>query len=408
MKSVAIIGGGASGMMAAICAATNKCEVTIFEKNDRIGKKILSTGNGKCNFTNAALASDKYYCDDEELLSKALERFDNNDLISFFQRLGMLVKEKNGYYYPLSEQASTVLDILRNELNNLNVNVLTNKEVISIEKNITKFTLKTKDSKESFSFDKVIMSCGGKSGLSHNETNNSYDILKSFGHTIKPLLPALTQIKCKADNVSFPALKGVRLDCVLSVYDENNFITNASGEVLFTEYGLSGIVSFQLSHLIALYAYCKKKVFIEIDFMPGVKEEDLENFFASKKLLGNNCEIQNFMIGLLNKKLNIEILKYCDIKPSTEIDKLTYKDYSKIIKAIKHFKVECNGVNDFGSSQVTAGGVPLSELDDKFQSKLIDGLYIIGELTDVDGLCGGYNLQWAFTSGHIAGEDACS
>lgn len=406
MKNIAVIGAGASGMMAAITAASNKCNVTLFEKNDRVGKKILSTGNGKCNFTNAALAADKYYCDDVDKLSLAFSKFDNSDLISFFQRLGMLVKEKNGYFYPLSEQASTVLDVLRAEIEYLNINVLTSQEIISIEPYKSGFVLKSQ-SGEKYNFDKVIVCGGGKSGLGKNDVNNCYDMLKALGHSIRPLLPALTQIKASANKVSFPALKGVRVESVLSVYDEEELITKSFGELLFTETGISGIVSFQISHLIGLYDLAKKPVNIDLDFMPGIDEVSLETFFTSKKLLSESSDLQSFMIGILNKKLNIELIKYCGLFPSMPISQMTNDDFIKVIKAIKHFRINCNGVNDFSSSQVTAGGIPLDELDDNFQSKLINGLYIVGELTDVDGLCGGYNLQWAFTSGHIAGENAC-
>lgn len=406
MKNVAVIGAGASGMMAAITAAGNKCNVTLFEKNDRVGKKILSTGNGKCNFTNALLGVDKYYCDDIDKVSLALSKFGNNDLISFFQRLGMLVKEKNGYYYPLSEQASTVLDVLRAEIDYLNIKTITGEEVISIDPNKYGFTLRT-SANTNYKFDKVIVAGGGKSGLGKNESNCCYDILKSLGHSIRPLLPALTQIKASADKVSFPALKGVRVESVLSVLDEDEIITKSSGELLFTENGISGIVSFQLSHLIGLYELTKKTVAIEIDFMPGIDKADLEAFFCSKKLLSESSDLQSFMIGILNKKLNVELIKYCGLSPSMPINNMKEEDYNRIIDAIKHFRINCNGVNDFSSSQVTAGGIPLEELDDNFQSRIIKGLYIVGELTDVDGLCGGYNLQWAFTSGHIAGENAC-
>ncbi len=404
--NIAVIGGGASGMMASIAASEKQNNVYLFEKKDRVGKKILSTGNGKCNFTNAVLASDKYYCEDASYVERIFDKFDNNDLISFFNSIGMISKEKNGYLYPLSEQASTVLDVLREELSFLNVNVLTDFSILKIERKDNGFILFSGDGKFPVVFDKVIMACGGLSGLGKNENNNAYDILKNLGHTITPLYPALTQIICKGLN--FVSLKGVRTEAVLNVFADNEFIIKANGEVLFTDYGLSGIVSFQISHLVKAMLLLGKKVEVCCDLMPDISKEDLKAFLISKKLLNHGKDLQSLMTGVLNKKLNIEIIKLCLLMPSMSVEQLTDDDFDRLAENIKNMPVICKDVNSFNDSQVTAGGVKLSEVDDNCMSKIVEGLYIVGELLDVDGLCGGYNLQWAFSTGHIAGEHACS
>lgn len=403
MKRVAIIGGGASGMMAAITAAMGKCEVTVFEKNERIGQKILKTGNGKCNFTNENLSCDKYYCDDENFINDAFERFNNEDLVAFFTRIGMLVKNKNGYIYPASEQASTVLDVLRREMESLNIKIETNSLVNSIQKTNDGFKVIVND--KDYNFDKVIVACGGLSGLNKNENNNAYKMLENMGIEITQLYPALTQIY--ASGMNFASVKGCRCESVISVISNNEFITKASGELLFTDYGLSGIVTFQISHLVEALKRNKNEVKLLLDFLPGMTKEELKTFLCTKELLNDNIDIQNFLLGVLNKKLNIEVIKKSGLAPSASFASINENDIDELVNNIKEYEVICERINDFSASQVTAGGVRITELDKNFMVKKIDGLYVVGELMDVDGLCGGYNLQWAFTTGYIAGEHVC-
>ena len=403
MKTVGIIGAGASGIMAAIKASALGAKVTLFEKKDKIGKKILVTGNGRCNFSNLFLSEEYYYTDDDEYLKRALNKFNNKDLIFFFTELGLLIKEKNGYLYPACEQASTVLDVLRNGLKKRNVNIITETNIVSATKKDGKFTLKS-DKKESFEFDSIIIATGGKASLSKGEEANGYKLCESFGHSVSKLYPALTQLKC--DGINFKAVSGVKSDCILYLFVDDNLMMTQKGEALFTDYGISGIVSMQVSHYAAESLDSKHKVDVVLDLIPGFEEKELKGFIIPKLLLSENQTCEEFFTGLLNKKLNNEIIKLNGLKPSAPISSYTQDEVVNAVLSMKELVLSVKGTNGFDSSQVTGGGVPTSEINDSFESKKVQGLYITGELLNVDGICGGYNLQWAFTSGAIAGEAA--
>lgn len=403
MKSIGIIGAGASGMMAAISAASCGAKVTLFERKDRIGKKILVTGNGRCNFSNVNLSSDNYYTDDDSFVESVLTRFDNDDLCRFFTGLGMLIREKNGLYYPACEQASTVLDLFRNALNEYDIDIKTESFVTLVTKKGDSFKVKTEDGQE-YSFDKVILSCGGKAGIGKKEQANGYDILKSFNIKMSPLYPSLTQVLCEGAN--FKALAGVRSECSLYVFEDDNLAMKQFGEVLFADYGISGIVTFQVSHFVAEALSLKKKVSIVLDLLPGFTNEDIERFVNSKLLLHNTLTVEEFFNGLLNKKLNMEIIKKSGFKPTALISEYPKEKVIEAVCSMKEFVVIPKAVNGFDQAQVTGGGVLTSELTAKLEAKSVPGLYVTGELINVDGLCGGYNLQWAFSTGYIAGENA--
>lgn len=403
MKRVGVIGGGASGIMASIAAAENGASVVLFERKDKIGKKILATGNGRCNFSNANLSQECYYTDDPEFIKAIFAQFDNNDLCNFFKGLGMLIKDKNGYFYPACEQASTVLDVLRLALKESHVKEITDSYVTDVKKSGNEYIVITENG-EKYSFDSVIVSTGGKAGIGKKEYANGYDILKSFGHSVTKLYPALTQIKCSGFN--FKAVSGVRNDCTISVYENKKCIMTQTGEILFTDYGISGIVSFQISHCIANLLDDKSKVSLLIDFLPGMDFESLKQFVLSKKLLHDNLTVSEFFTGFLNKKLNTELIKCLKLNANDLIKDIDSEYLLKAFSVMKNFIIYPTGVNDFDQAQVTGGGVPTNELSSGLESMFSKGLYITGELINVDGICGGYNLQWAFSTGKIAGKNA--
>ena len=403
MKRVGIVGGGASGLMAALYAHKNGAQVTVFEKKDRIGKKILVTGNGRCNFSNAYMNEGCYYTDDSNFVKRVLETYSKDDLCLFFTELGLLIKEKSGYFYPACEQASTVLDVIRNALDETDIEVKTDCTVTEVKESAGTYTVKI-ESGESFSFDSVIVSTGGKAGLAPKETVNGYDLLKSLNHTVTKLYPALTQIKCEGAN--FKALSGVRSDCELYVFDDENLVMKQGGEVLFADNGISGIVSFQVSHCVAELLDNKKNVSIVLNLLPGFEAENLKNFVMSKLLLHGNMTVENFFTGFLNKKLNVEIAKMCGLKPSSKVCDCDKDMILDAVLYMQEFIVKAIGVNGFDKAQVTGGGVPTGELTDNLESKLHKGLFVTGELVNTDGICGGYNLQWAFSTGAIAGKNA--
>lgn len=405
MKKIGIIGAGASGLIAALEASDGKAEVTLFERKEKIGQKLLVTGNGRCNFTNLNLSSGFYYTDNPDFIDNVYEIFGNKELISYMMSLGLLVKDKNGYCYPASEQAAGVLDVFRAAIDEKRISVCCDSNVISVKNDYEGFSVSLENGKK-YHFDKVILASGGKSGLKKNDYANGYDMAKELGHTVTRLYPALTQVKCLG--INFKAISGVRSDASIEVFDGNQSIMTQSGEVLFTDYGMSGIVTFQISHLIAELLDNGKKVCCRLDFLPGMTLDELQSFFDSKCLIHPEYTVEEMFSGFINKKLCFEIVKMNGLDLSKDAVSYPKEKLSEVLFTMKNTIVSCQGVNGFEHSQVTGGGIPLSEVDSNFQSRIHKGLFITGELLNVDGLCGGYNLQWAFSSGAIAGRNAAS
>lgn len=396
---VTIIGGGASGLMAAISAANSGYNVTIIERLDRIGKKILATGNGRCNFTNINSDIKNFHGKNPDFIKKTMNTFWVNETISFFEELGMLTTvEENGKAYPYSLQASAVLDVLRFEIERLNINVITNFEVKSIIKKNDFFLIESYDGNQERS-DKLIISTGGKASPSLGSNGSGYDIVKKLGHTLTDIFPSLVQIK--TDTKYVKALKGIKVNANVTVTVKNNAVLGlSSGEVLFTDYGLSGPAIFNISRLIAEHKNTK----IILDLLPRIDYNSLRELLIKRKSQTRNLE--NYFVGMLNKKVGMTLMKYADVLPyQRSSDTLTDKEIEALIKAIKSFEFEALGTTSWNNAQVTAGGISTDEVNPQtLESKLIKGLYITGEVLDIDGDCGGHNLQWAWTSGYIAGK----
>jgi len=402
--TIGIIGAGASGLMAAITAARQGAKVVLIEKKDRIGKKILATGNGKCNFTNINMKNSDYSSQYKDVFVDYISRFDKNDTISFFQECGMLIKEKNGYCYPRSEQAATVLDILRQQIKVLGVEVLTECYPISIKKKKNSFEVILNTEQKIF-FQKLILTCGSYAGEKKRDEYNGYTYAKSFSHRLIPVVPALVQLK--ANEKEFKSIAGVRCDAIIDLFIENQKVTSEFGELQLTDYGISGIPVFQLSRHASYGLYHKKNVTACIDFLPELdKQTWLE--IAKKKWEHFDKEItaEEFMQGFLNKKLNLMFLKLHGISAQIPLKQLSYNKIEKVFKNMKAWKIQIIGTNPYENAQVCAGGVTLDEITLQMESKLVPGLFFAGELLDVDGRCGGYNLQWAWTSGYLAGKCA--
>lgn len=402
MKRILIIGAGASGMMAAICAAKNGAKVTLYEKNDRVGKKILATGNGKCNLSNKDMTMSNYYVQDVEKLRKCFQRFGTEDTIAFFDDLGLITRDKDGYLYPYCEQASAVLDVLRNALIKSSVDVKTSVESIelTVKKNGIFLVNSTEGKKE---FDSVILACGSKAGIK-NATTQGYDYCKQFGHRIIPLLPALVQLRCKGDY--FKSIAGVRCKAKVSLYSDGEKVVKEQGELQLTDYGISGIPVFQISRVAAKELKNKHKVEAILDFLPDFSKNDWENYVKGRieKYRGRTCE--EFMTGTVNKKIALMLLKKFDINAQDAVSSQTENKLYSMCMDMKGFKVFVQDTNSYEQAQVCCGGVDFMELDENMQSVYRPGLFVCGEMVDVDGKCGGYNLQWAWTSGYIAGINA--
>ncbi len=398
---VAVIGGGASGLTAAISAAKQGAQVTVFEKNNRVGKKILMTGNGKCNLSNKSLSEEYYYSGDRAFVLSALEKFGFMDTVMFFNGLGLLLTEKNGGIYPHSEQASSVLDALRFEVSSLGINLLCDKKVDEIVRSGKGFTVKSGDDKETF--DRVIIACGGKAAPATGSDGSGYKLAAALGHSVLPTYPALAGIRCEGD--FWKITSGVRCAAALLIENDESGYGASYGELQFTDYGISGIPAFQISRIVAGLLGENKTVSIDIDLFPEVDEMTLFNELSARIVLLQDRNIHQILSGVMNKKLATLVCKFSNLSQDAFFSD-DCKELKSIISVIKHFRVHAKGVNPYEQAQCTAGGIPLSEIDGFFESKICKGLYLCGEILDVDGLCGGYNLQWAWTSGHIAGEAA--
>lgn len=400
MNTIAIIGGGASGMMASISAARSGADVTLFESKERVGKKILVTGNGRCNLSNTEINSLFYFSDDQTFLNSCFERFSTKETIIFFKSLGVLLKEKNGGLYPVTETATTILDSLRYALNRYHVNVKCDFEIKEILKNDNFFMIAGCEKK----FQKVIIATGLYAGKKTESAKYGVQIAKDVGHNIIKILPALVQLYC--DGSYFKSLSGVRTNCIIRSYSNDVFLEQETGELQLTDYGLSGIPIFQLSSKIARELSKKNKVTMQIDFIPWIKKEEITTFISTRASTFKETNIEEFTNGIVHKKIIQVALKIVNLSSSDKVKDISEKKLISFINLLKNWNISVVKTNSFEQAQVCTGGISLKEISPFFESKIEKNLYFIGELLNTDGICGGYNLQWAWTSGSIAGSHA--
>lgn len=397
---IAVIGGGASGMMAAISAGKSGASVTVFEASKRIGNKILMTGNGKCNFSNLILNDTCYYSKDKGFVREVMEQFSPNATKLFFEEAGMLVKNKNGYLYPQGEQASIVLDILRLKLKEYSVCVYTESRISKIQNQNNSFVIETENGKQ-YVFDKVIIATGGRSYPKTGSDGNGYKLAKKMGHSVMPTVPALVQL-CGADNF-YNIVAGVRSEGVVTLYIDGELARKERGEIQFTDYGISGIPVFQISRMAAYGLFEKKQVVICVDVLPEYEIDKIKEFVKSRVLLHKNNTLEEFMCGFANKKLCLLAMKLLNKKTDSKVCTMSEEELLQIVLKLKNIEFHITDTKGYETAQVTAGGVNVAELNSDLSSKVVKGLYFTGEIIDVDGICGGYNLQWALATGYIAG-----
>ncbi len=400
---IGIVGGGAAGMMAAITAARCGAQVTLFERGERVGKKILATGNGKCNLGNTDMDENAYYGSSPEWIRSCLECFTTEDAVTFFNGIGLLVKNKGGYLYPASEQAAVVLDVLRNELSAVGVEVITECKINAIEVS-EEASFMLSDGKRKYYFDKVILSCGGKAAPKTGSDGSGYKLAAKLKHPMIPCVPALVQLKCREDYLK--AVAGVRCEGVVKVFDQGNCIAVERGEIQLTEYGVSGIPVFQLSRKVNYLLRNQTEVTVELDLLPDFEEENYARLQATRALLQNGRTVEEFFTGLLHKKIMLLFVKMAGLKPKEAIETADKSGIMAVYELCRSWRLHINGSNSYDSAQVCAGGVDTAQVTSRMESKLIPGLFFAGELLDVDGRCGGYNLHWAWCSGYIAGREA--
>lgn len=396
---IGIVGGGAAGMMAAITAARQGAAVTILERGERVGKKILVTGNGRCNLGNLNLDMDCYYGSDKEWIAGCLKRFGTEETIGFFQGLGLLIKSKNGYLYPACEQAAVVLDVLRNELKALNIEVVYECKINKIEKNGEGILVS--DGNRIFSFDRVILACGSKAAPKTGSDGSGYKLAKQLGHSIVPTVPALVQLRCREEYLK--AVAGVRAEGKIKVYQGKSCIAEDAGEIQFTDYGISGIPVFQISREVNYILREQKEVEVVINLLPEYDDESFMQLIASRRLMQTDRSVEEFFTGMLNKKIMSLFTKLSGLKPNVPVEQAEESAVKQVYELCRNWKLHVTGSNPYDNAQVCAGGVDVSEVTENMESRRIPGVYFAGEILDVDGKCGGYNLQWAWCSGYLAG-----
>lgn len=405
---ILVAGGGAAGIMAALTATENgKGKIFIIEKMGQLGKKILATGNGKCNYTNYYQAKECYRGNDVSFAWKALQKFGYKETISLFKSYGIIPYDRDGYVYPLPGQASCVRDILERELKSTKV-------VINKEEKITDVSIHRKNGRQDgfivvtgnnkYFTQKLIIATGGKAGAVHGSDGSGYSIAKSLGHSVITPFAALTS--CIICGKYTKDWAGVRTKGTVRAYNsKGKLLCENTGELQFVAQGISGIPVFQVSRYISEEIVKGRKPYLTIDIMPLYSEEEIIASLLCRKK--KNGSIGDIFTGMLHNKLAAALLKFCDISIKRQAAGLTKDEASHIAAVMKNWRLEVKDTGGFEKAQVTGGGIPASEINaETMESKICPGLYFAGEVIDVDGICGGYNLQWAWTSGYIAGNAA--
>ena len=409
-------------MTAALAAAAKGASVTIYERNDRPGKKILATGNGKCNLGNRNLTAEHYHDSDREKITGCLNRFGTKQTERFFAGLGLLLKEKNGYLYPACEQAAVVLDVLRSALTQAKISLKLQHEVKEIRKlKDGTFDIKAAATIEGAPsgkavsterFDCVILSCGSKAAPATGSDGSGYLLARQLGLSVTDVVPALVQLRCRDDFCK--SIAGVRAEAGIRIMNRNGqILMEERGELQLTDYGISGIPVFQLSGRVNFLLEEQKRknrpadILAVIDFLPEMTDAQFRKWIAEREsLIKSSRTVEEFFTGILHKKLMMLLIKQAGLKANQPIASVPDKIIRGIYEACKCFPMHITGSNSYDSAQVCAGGVALTEVNADLESRKVPGLFLAGELLDVDGECGGYNLQWAWTSGTIAGEAA--
>ena len=394
----AVIGGGASGMTAAYIAAERSDSVILFEKQPRVGKKLLATGNGRCNLSNKDLSLSHYHGNSPEFCAFALKHFGLEKTAGFFRSLGLVISsEADGRIFPYSGHANSVVDILRLAVKAKGVNVLCGTEVLAVSKTSSVFTITCADKK--YTADNVIVATGGAAGTRYGGSVSGYEIMKGLGHTVTKLTPSLVQLR--TENTYTRSLKGVRADACVRLIDNKRVRAESRGEVQFTDYGISGPAVFDISRAAARTS----AAVVSLDMMEDFTKEDIVCLLETKKICFKEEKLDELLTGILHNRLGRTLLRYCGYSLEDDIASLSSDDFEDIADGIKRFELPLLGNMGMDGAQVTAGGLSTEEFSpETLQSRKVKGLFAAGEVLDIDGDCGGYNLQWAWSSGMLAGR----
>ena len=443
MFEIIIIGGGAAGMMAAITAARTGAKVTILEQNKELGKKIRSTRNGRCNFTNLLQDAHCYHSSQSDFPFPVYQKFDLQATLTFFEGIGIMPKDRDGYVYPYSDQATAVIATLVAEMKRLGVYIKTETTCLSLSSipissipsskidsfkvstlNKTQMlspsnrsqafspsnkTQKTESSDKPWKVetnhgllfaDAIICTTGSKASQVAGADGSGYEMAKALGHHIIPVLPALVPLV--AEETFFAGLAGIRFHGLVTLFVENIAVAKDLGEIQFTKYGISGIPVFQISRFATVALAKCKKVKAELDLLPQFSNEELVDLFTKRSLHFSQNLGTDFLIGIFPEKLAVQIIKMSRVPGQTFT--INKEMIHRMVAIIKHFAVTIIGNKSFEQAQICVGGIDTSEVCPvTLESLLHPKLYFAGEVLDVDGICGGYNLQWAWSSGYVAG-----
>ncbi len=400
--TIGIVGGGASGLTAAIAAKRTRPQacVTVLERGPRVGRKLMLTGNGRCNLTNADAGPERYHGASPAFVRGILEQMTPADTLRFFADIGVPARtEEHGKVYPMSGQASSVADALRFEAERLGVSTRVDTCVTRMRPKGKALELACSDGP--LTFDSVVLACGGRAGLPDEGAGTGYELLSQLGHRITSLAPAIVQVRTEPHLVR--QLSGIRLDARAAAVSGGRSVRSEAGEVLFTDYGLSGPAVLQLSRAFSMGQADR----VALDLMPDVPQEDVLGMLRFRRKRFAERKLEEYVSGMLSKRLGQVVLKYAGLSLSAEAAGLTEEEMLAVLEGIKRFTLRVTGVNGFQQAQVTAGGADTGQFDPAtLASRVVPGLFACGEVLDVDGDCGGYNLQWAWSSGWVAGTNA--
>ena len=387
-------------MAAALAAAENpNNQIILMERQARVGRKLSATGNGRCNLTNLNAEKGGYHGDDSSFSKYAIEQFPPEKTLEYFRELGLFtVAEPSGRVYPYSDQANSVVDVLRFALDKPNIRLVTDFEVSKVKKTAEGFTVQS--GSETIVCDKLVVACGGLAGTKLGGTMSGYKLLRSFGHKCTKLRPTLVQLKTAWTGVA--SLKGVRANCRAGVYRNGELMRDSLGEIQFTDYGLSGPVIFEISRDACVD---NAEWTCRMDFLPDLSREALLAELRRRRNTGLTCD--DLLTGILHNRLGRVLIQMAGLRGRMEVQEMEERSLDQVCDTVKNFEVELTEPMGMDSAQVTAGGIVTDEFDAAtLESRLVPGLYACGEVLDVDGDCGGYNLQWAWSSGRLAGLSA--
>ncbi|MBO7251133.1 MAG: aminoacetone oxidase family FAD-binding enzyme [Oscillospiraceae bacterium] len=397
---IGIIGCGASGMAAALAAARQEnTQVILMERQARVGRKLLATGNGRCNLSNIHAVQRGYHGENAAFADAALKQFSPEKTLQWFGELGLFtVTEDSGRVYPYSDQANSVVDVLRFALEQENIQQKLGFEVEKVKKTGAQFRVESKE--ETVLCDRLIIACGGLAGTKLGGTMSGYKLLRGLGHKCSKLRPTLVQLKAGWHGGA--ALKGVRANCHAAIYRNDHLFAESEGEIQFTEYGLSGPVIFEISRDV-----CQEKGewVCRLDLLPHISREMLIRELKNRRR--GNLTAADLLTGILHNRLGRVLTQGAGISQTKDVASLSDYEIEEVAGQVKALEITLTEPMGMDSAQVTAGGILTKDFDpETMESRLVPGLYACGEVLDIDGDCGGYNLQWAWSSGYLAGTHA--